>query len=98
MLKEYNDIKVMSLDKLTYASNLENLKTVESNANYTFAQEDICDSKLIEELFNKYDTDYIVSFGLKFHADRSILEPEVFVETNVLGTVILLNVAKNVWS
>lgn len=98
MLKKYNNIKIINLDKLTYAGNLENLKTVENNANYTFVQGDICDGKLVEGLFYKYDIDYVINFAAESHVDRSILEPEVFVKTNVLGTVTLLNAAKKAWS
>lgn len=97
MLKKYNDIKIINLDKLTYAGNLENLKSVEGNKNYTFVQGDICDKELVEGLFNKYEIDYVVNFAAESHVDRSIKEPEVFVKTNVLGTVTLLNAAKNAW-
>lgn len=97
MLNKYNDIKIINLDKLTYAGNLENLKSVEGNKNYTFVQGDICDKELVEGLFNKYEIDYVVNFAAESHVDRSIKEPEVFVKTNVLGTVTLLNAAKNAW-
>ncbi|SKA87498.1 dTDP-glucose 4,6-dehydratase [Clostridium sp. USBA 49] len=97
MLKKYNDIKIINLDKLTYAGNLENLKSVENDARYTFVQGDICDKELIEKLFNENDIDYVVNFAAESHVDRSIREPEVFVHTNVLGTVTLLNGAKNAW-
>jgi dTDP-glucose 4,6-dehydratase len=85
------------LDKLTYAGNLENLRSVENNPNYVFVQGDICDKELVEGLFKKYDIDYVVNFAAESHVDRSIREPEVFVKTNVLGTVTLLNAAKNAW-
>lgn len=98
MSENYNNIKIINLDKLTYAGNLENLKAVESNPNYTFVQGDICDGKLVEELFKKYDIDYVVNFAAESHVDRSILEPEVFVKANVLGTVTLLNAAKKAWA
>lgn len=97
MLNKYSDIKIINLDKLTYAGNLENLKDVENSPNYTFIQGDICDKELIEKLFSENDINYVVNFAAESHVDRSIKEPEIFVKTNVLGTVNLLNVAKNAW-
>ncbi|NMM65089.1 dTDP-glucose 4,6-dehydratase [Clostridium sp. P21] len=97
MLDKYNDIKIINLDKLTYAGNLENLKSIENNPNYKFVQVDICDKEVVEGLFRKYDIDYVVNFAAESHVDRSIREPEVFVKTNVLGTVTLLNAAKSAW-
>ncbi len=98
MLNKYKDIKIINLDNLTYAGNLENLKAIENNTNYTFVQADICDKEGLERLFQEYDIDYVVNFAAESHVDRSIREPEVFVKTNVLGTVNLLNVAKNAWT
>ncbi len=97
ILKKYNDIKIICLDKLTYAGNLENLKNVENNANYSFIQGDICDKDLVGRLFENYDIDYVVNFAAESHVDRSITEPEIFVQTNVLGTSVLLNAAKKSW-
>ncbi|MDD3223926.1 MAG: dTDP-glucose 4,6-dehydratase [Clostridium sp.] len=97
MLKKHSDIKIINLDKLTYAGNLENLKSVEKNPNYSFIQADICDKTAVEEIFDKNDIDYVVNFAAESHVDRSIREPEVFANTNVLGTVTLLNAAKNHW-
>lgn len=97
VLKKYYNIKVINVDKLTYAGNLENLKSAENNPNYSFIQGDICDIELVERIFNKYDIDYVVNFAAESHVDRSITEPEIFVKTNILGTSILLNAAKNAW-
>ncbi|WP_446787720.1 dTDP-glucose 4,6-dehydratase [Macellibacteroides fermentans] len=97
MLNKYNDIKIINLDKLTYAGNLENLKNVENDSNHIFVQGDICDKELVEGLFEKYDIDYVVNFAAESHVDRSIREPEIFVKTNVLGTVTLLNATKKAW-
>jgi dTDP-glucose 4,6-dehydratase len=97
MLNKYSEIKIINLDKLTYAGNLENLKDVENSPNYTFIQGDICDKELIKNLFSENDIDYVVNFAAESHVDRSIKEPEIFVKTNILGTVNLLNVAKNAW-
>jgi dTDP-glucose 4,6-dehydratase len=97
MLNKYNNIKIVNLDKLTYAGNLENLKAVEENPNYVFVQGDICDRELVGKIFKDYAVDYVVNFAAESHVDRSIREPEVFVKTNVLGTVNLLNCAKEAW-
>ncbi len=97
MLNKYNDVKIINLDKLTYAGNLENLKSLEGNENHIFVQGDICDKELVTSLFEKYEIDYVVNFAAESHVDRSIKEPEIFVQTNVLGTVNLLNCAKNTW-
>lgn len=97
MLKKYTDIKIINLDKLTYAGNLENLKSVEKDKRYIFIQGDICDRELVSSLFKRYDIDYVVYFAAESHVDRSIREPEVFAKTNVLGTVNLLNCSKEVW-
>lgn len=97
MLKKYDDIRIINLDKLTYAGNLENLKSIEGDKRHIFVQGDICDKELVSSLFEKYDIDYVAHFAAESHVDRSIREPEVFAKTNVLGTVNLLNCAKNAW-
>lgn len=97
MLDKYKDIKIINVDKLTYAGNLENLKTVENNPNYSFVQADICDKEAITKVFTENEIDYLVNFAAESHVDRSIREPEVFAKTNVLGTVNLLNAAKKFW-
>lgn len=98
MLKKYDAIKLINIDSLTYAGNLENLKEVEGHPNYTFVQTDIRDEKKISELFENHDIDYVVNFAAESHVDRSIENPSVFVETNVNGTLNLLNVAKKYWT
>ncbi len=97
MLNKYDDVFIINVDKLTYAGNLENLKSVENNPRYTFVQADICDDKAIADIFAKYEVDYVVNFAAESHVDRSIADPEIFVRTNVLGTVNLLNNAKKAW-
>lgn len=97
MLKKYEDIKIINLDKLTYAGNLENLKSVENDPRYTFVQADICDAKAVSEIFEKWDIDYVVNFAAESHVDRSISDPDIFVRTNVNGTVNMLNCAKKAW-
>ncbi len=98
MMKKYgDDIKIINVDKLTYAGNLENLKEFEGCHNYVFVKADICDSERISRIFEEYDIDRVVHFAAESHVDRSIKNPEVFVKTNVLGTLVLLNAAKNAW-
>lgn len=97
MLNKYKDINIINLDALTYAGNLENLKALEGNPNYTFVHGDICDKDLVAGIFKDNDVDYVVNFAAESHVDRSIKEPEVFVKTNVLGTTNLLNCAKESW-
>jgi dTDP-glucose 4,6-dehydratase len=98
MLKRYSDINIINLDKLTYSGNLENLERVEKNPNYKFIHGDICDRDLIEGVFEKNVIDYVVNFAAESHVDRSIIEPEIFVKTNVLGTSVLINAAKRMWA
>ncbi|MFC1638382.1 dTDP-glucose 4,6-dehydratase [Patescibacteria group bacterium] len=93
ILEKYSDYKVINLDVLTYAGNLENLKEIEENPNYEFVQGDICDKELMNELVSKVDT--VVHFAAESHVDRSILDSDSFVKTNVLGTLALLEAAKN---
>ncbi|WP_432665330.1 dTDP-glucose 4,6-dehydratase [Wukongibacter baidiensis] len=97
MLKNYDNIKIINLDKLTYAGNLENLHEVEKNPNYFFIKSDICDKDSIEKVFTEYDIDYVVNFAAESHVDRSIQDPNIFFKTNILGTTNLLNTAKNLW-
>lgn len=97
MLSRYDDVKIINLDKLTYAGNLENLREVEHNPRYAFVQGDICDQTAVKALFEENEIDYVVNFAAESHVDRSIANPQVFVQTNVLGTVNLLNAAKNAW-
>jgi len=77
--------------------NLENLKDVENQPNYTFVKADICDSAAITKIFDENDIDRVVHFAAESHVDRSIKNPEVFVKTNVLGTLVMLNAAKAAW-
>lgn len=97
MLKKHDDIRIVNVDKLTYAGNLENLKEIEGDPRHMFSQTDICDKPAIEKLFADYDIDYVVNFAAESHVDRSIETPEVFAQTNVMGTVTLLNAAKAAW-
>lgn len=98
MLEKKENIEcIVNLDALTYAGNLENLATVQSDSRYHFIKGDIRDKKLIEELFCKYNFDTVVHFAAESHVDRSIEEPEIFLTTNVIGTQTLLDTAKRHW-
>ncbi len=98
MFRKYGDtIRIINLDKLTYAGNLENLSDVESLPNYTFIRADICDNEAVGKVFAENDIDRVVHFAAESHVDRSIKDPEVFVKTNVLGTAVLLDAAKAAW-
>ncbi len=97
LLSRYEDVLVVNVDKLTYAGNLENLKSIEGDPRHVFSQTDICDKAGIQRLFDAYDFDYVVNFAAESHVDRSIETPEVFAETNVMGTVNLLNAARASW-
>ena len=88
MLKKYDDILLVNLDRLTCAGNLENPKGVENDSQHVFAQGNICDKKLVNELFEKHGFDYVINFTAEPHIDRSIVNPEIFAQTNVMGIVI----------
>ena len=98
MVNKYPNYNIYNLDKLTYAGNLENLRDVEEKPNYHFIKGDICDTRLLEEVFKKYDISAVIHFAAESHVDKSILNPMEFVQTNVIGTVSLLNIAKNYWN
>ena len=98
LLEKYQkDVRVLNLDALTYAGNLENLKSVEQLDNYEFLKVDITDKEAVLKVFEQYDIDRVIHFAAESHVDRSIRNPEVFVNTNVLGTLNLLNAAKLAW-
>lgn len=97
LVNKYADYQVVNLDKLTYAGNLENLKDVEGKSNYEFIKGDIVDAAFVNDLFAKYQFDLVVHLAAESHVDRSITNPLEFVQTNVIGTVNLLNAAKTIW-
>ena len=98
MFRKYGDsIRIINVDALTYAGNPENLKEVEDRDNYIFIRADICDKEAISRIFAGYDIDRVVHFAAESHVDRSIKDPEVFVQTNVLGTAVMLNCAREAW-
>lgn len=96
-VKQYPEYRIFNLDKLTYAGNLENLKDIENEPNYTFIRMDITDSDAISNLFVEHQFDGVIHLAAESHVDRSISHPMDFVFTNVVGTVNLLNAAKNIW-
>lgn len=98
LLKKEEEIFIVNLDKLTYAGNPENLKDIEYNKNYKFIKGDICNQELIEFLFSEFSFDSVINFAAESHVDRSIHNPNIFIETNVMGTANLLRVAKRFWN
>lgn len=97
LVNKYPSYNIINLDKLTYAGNLDNLKDIESKENYKFVKADICNQDEIQNVFNEYSIDNVIHLAAESHVDRSISNPLEFVQTNVIGTVNLLNVAKNTW-
>lgn len=96
-LQKHPEDKVLVVDVLTYAGNLENLKAVETHPQFSFAKADICDTDLMESLLREHKVDTLVHFAAESHVDRSITGPDAFIETNILGTYSLLKAAKKVW-
>lgn len=95
---KYPEYQIVNLDVLTYAGNLENLRDIENHSNYTFEKADIRDFSQVLELFKKYRPDGIIHLAAESHVDRSITDPLAFVMTNVIGTVNLLNAAREIWN
>ena len=95
MFKKYdNEIRIINVDKLTYAGNLENLKDIEDRENYTFVKADICDSEAIMKIFDENDIDRVVHFAAESHVDRSIENPDIFLKTNIMGTAVLMDACR----
>ena len=97
MLEKHPEYKIINIDALTYAGNLENLKDIDGNPNYEFIKVDIRDREKIEEIFKNNEITSVVNFAAESHVDRSIEEPEVFLTTNIIGTQVLLDTAKKYW-
>src|SRR4030095_16667524 len=96
-VNKYPDYKIVNLDALTYAGNLENLRDIEEAPNYYFEKANILNTAEIESVFNKSQPDGVIHLAAESHVDRSIFSPLDFVYTNVIGTVNLLNAAKDLW-
>src|ERR1700712_1416988 len=94
---KYPDYRIVNLDALTYAGNLENLKDIEQAPNYKFEKGDITDGQRLQDLFGQYGFDAVIHLAAESHVDRSILDPLAFVRTNVLGTANLLKTAMESW-
>lgn len=97
LVNKYPQYRIINLDKLTYAGNLANLKDVEKYPNYVFEKADICDFPTMQELFAKYEVDGVIHLAAESHVDRSIKDPFSFAQTNVMGTLSLLQAAKLAW-
>jgi dTDP-glucose 4,6-dehydratase len=97
-VKKYPAYRIVNIDALTYAGNLENLKDIDRLPNYFFEHTDICDEQAINALFSKYAFDAVIHLAAESHVDRSIMDPLAFVRTNVLGTTVLLNASRKHWN
>ena len=95
--EKYPEYKIINLDKLTYAGNLENLRSCENMPNYSFVQGDICDADLVEKLFRENDVRGVIHFAAESHVDNSIMGPRAFINTNIIGTFNLLDAARRHW-
>ena len=90
--------RIVNVDKLTYAGNLESLKSIEGDARYSFEQVDICDANEIKRVFNELQPDIVMHLAAESHVDRSIDGPGEFIQTNIVGTYVLLEEARDYWS
>ena len=97
-VNKYPDYRIVNLDKLTYAGNLANLKDIEDRPNYVFERADICDFDRVREIMRKYEIDGVIHLAAESHVDRSIKDPFTFARTNVLGTLSLLQAAREYWN
>ena len=97
-VNKYPSYQIVNLDALTYAGNLENLSDIENTPNYTFVKADIRDAAAMNELFQQYQFDGVIHLAAESHVDRSLKDPNVFIETNVIGTANLLNAARELWA
>ena len=95
LFEKYDDVKVVNLDKLTYAGNLANLTDLKNNPNYVFVKGDICDAEVVEKIFTEHHPDYVVNFAAESHVDRSIGKPDDFIKTDMFGVFVLLEASKN---
>jgi dTDP-glucose 4,6-dehydratase len=94
IINKYSDYNIVNLDSLTYCGNLKNLQEIEDNINYTFVRGDITDEKLVEEIIIENEIDHVVNFAAESHVDRSIENPKIFLESNILGTQNLLEISR----
>jgi len=94
---KYKDYRIVNYDLLTYAGNLENISDIEKANNYSFVKGDICDSVLLKEVFEKFEINAVIHLAAESHVDRSITDPLSFINTNIIGTATLMNVARECW-
>jgi len=97
LVNKYPNYRIVNIDVLTYAGNLENLKDIEAKENYTFLKYDICDFENVKKVFKNYEIDSVIHLAAESHVDRSIKDPFSFAQTNVMGTISLLQAAKEFW-
>ena len=97
MINKYANYRFINLDLLTYAGNLENNKDINEKSNYVFINDDICNYKKVKEIFLEYKIDSVIHLAAESHVDKSIENPLIFIKTNLIGTVTLLDVSKEVW-
>ena len=98
LVNKYPDYHIVNMDVLTYAGNLENLKDIETKENYTFVKCDICDVEKVQQVFENYQINSVIHLAAESHVDRSIEDPFSFAQTNVMGTLSLLQAAKDYWN
>src|SRR5690554_6110544 len=98
MVNRYPHYRIVNLDKLTYAGNLANLRDIEKSPNYLFVREDICDFEAMQRVFETYAIDSVIHLAAESHVDRSITDPFSFARTNVMGTLNLLEAAREYWN
>lgn len=98
LVKDHPEYLIINLDHLTYAGNLENLKDIEGEPNYMFIKGDIVDASFLDDLFNRHDIEGVIHLAAESHVDRSITDPMAFVNTNIVGTVNLLNACRQYWN
>ena len=98
LVNKYSQYHIINMDVLTYAGNLENLKDVEDKENHTFVKCNICDVEKVQQVFEKHQVDSVIHLAAESHVDRSIKDPFTFAQTNVMGTLSLLQVAKEYWN
>ena len=97
LVNKYPEYNIVNMDVLTYAGNLENIKDIEQKDNYTFVKCDICDLKKVSQIFEEYNIDSVIHLAAESHVDRSIKDPFSFAQTNIMGTLSLLQAAKSYW-
>ena len=96
-VNKYPNYHIYNLDILSYASNLDNLNDIKNKENYTFIRGDICDNNLVNDIFNSYKISRVIHLAAESHVDRSIEDPLKFAKVNIMGTINLLQAAKNCW-